>query len=155
MKIIYFGSDHAGYALKEELKYYLEQKKFGIFDVGTFSNKTVDYPDITKGVCDKIAENKNAFGILICGTGIGMTMAANKHPGIRAALCTHEIMAKMARFHNDANILCLGARIIAIDLAKHIVDIFLQTEFETDERHRRRILKMEQLFISHMTDSVS
>lgn len=139
---LYIGCDHAGYQLKEELKKYLGEKGMKAIDLGCFSTESVDYPDISREVCEKVAENNFNMGILICGTGIGMMMSANKRPGIRAAVCTHEEMAKMARMHNDANVLCLGARIIDAALAKKLTDIFLETEFEDDERHKRRIEKM-------------
>jgi ribose 5-phosphate isomerase B len=140
--ILYIGSDHAGYQMKEEIKKYLAGKETKVVDLGCFSNESVDYPDIAREVCEKVAEEKTNLGILICGTGIGMMMAANKRPGIRAAVCTHEEMSKMARLHNDANVLCLGSKIIQADLAKKLTDIFLETEFEDEERHRRRIEKM-------------
>jgi ribose 5-phosphate isomerase B len=141
-KTVYMGSDHAGYDLKNILKKYLTEKGTKVIDLGCFSADSVDYPDIAREVGEKIIEEKNAVGILICGTGIGMMMAANKLFGVRAAACPLEIMAKMARLHNDANILCLGSRIIDEILAEKIVDIFLETEFENEERHKRRIEKM-------------
>jgi len=142
-EIVCIGSDHAGYEMKEELKKHLTQKGVKFLDLGTFSQDSIDYPDIAREVSEKVIEDKKSLGILICGTGIGMMMTANKEPGIRAAVCTHELMAKMARSHNDANILCLGSRIIAVELAKHITDVFLDTEFEDEERHKKRIAKME------------
>lgn len=142
--IIYIGSDHAGYDMKELVKTHLTEKNYKYVDLGAFNNDSTDYPDIAREVIEKVSEEKNALGILICGTGVGMMMSANKRPGIRAAVCTHELMAKMARLHNDANVLCLGSRIIGTELAKHIVDVFLETEFEGEERHKRRIAKMEK-----------
>lgn len=142
--MIYIGSDHAGFEMKDLVKKHLEGRDdIKLVDLGSFSSESVDYPDIAREVCEKIVDFKESLGILICGTGIGMMMAANKRAGIRAAVCTHELMAKMARLHNDANVLCLGSRIIAQDLANHIVDVFLDTTFEGDERHVRRIGKME------------
>lgn len=141
---IYIGSDHAGYEMKEALKKYIGEKAdFKAVDLGAFSQDSLDYPDIAREVCEKIVDEKGSLGILICGTGIGMMMSANKREGIRAAVCTVELMAKMARMHNDANVLCLGSRIIGMDLAKNIVDTFLTTSFENEERHVRRIAKME------------
>jgi len=141
---LYIGSDHAGFEMKEMLKKYIAEKpEFKLIDLGAFSQDSIDYPDIAREVCEKIVDEKGSLGILICGTGIGMMMTANKREGIRAAVCTVELMAKMARLHNDANVLCLGSRIIGADLAKHIVDTFLTTKFEDDERHVRRIGKME------------
>jgi ribose 5-phosphate isomerase B len=139
---VYIGSDHAGFDLKQELKKYISEKGYKTHDLGCFSNESVDYPDVAGEVCAKVVKEKHAMGILICGTGIGMMMAANKKAGIRAADCTHQLMAKMARLHNDANVLTLGSRIIGVDLAKHIVDSFLETKFEGEERHVRRIKKM-------------
>lgn len=139
---LYIGCDHAGYQLKEELKKHLTEKGMKAIDLGCFSTESVDYPDIAREVCEKVAEDKNNLGILICGTGIGMMMSANKRPGIRAAVCTHELMATMARTHNDANVLCLGSKIVQPDVANKLADIFLETEFEDEERHRRRIEKM-------------
>lgn len=141
---IYIGSDHAGYEMKEAMKKYIGEKpEFKVVDLGAFSQDSIDYPDIAREVCEKIVDEKGSLGILICGTGIGMMMSANKRAGIRAAVCTVELMAKMARLHNDANVLCLGSRVIGMDLAKNIVDTFLTTKFEGDERHVRRIGKME------------
>jgi len=142
-KNLYIGSDHAGYDLKENLKKHLTAKGVKFVDLGTFSGDAVDYPDIAREVCEKVIEEKDSLGILICGTGIGMMMSANKYKGIRAAVCTHEMMAKMARAHNNANVLCLGSRVIGAELAKHILDVFLATEYEGEERHERRIKKME------------
>jgi|WetSurMetagenome_2_1015567.scaffolds.fasta_scaffold259671_2 ribose 5-phosphate isomerase B len=142
-EIVYIGCDHAGFEMKEGLKKHLVEQGVKFLDLGTFSQDSIDYPDIAREVSEKVVEEKNALGILICGTGIGMMMSANKLKGVRAAVCTHELMAKMARSHNDANILCLGSRIIGLELAKHITDVFLETEFEDEERHNRRIAKME------------
>lgn len=143
-RTIYIGSDHAGYEMKESLKKYMTQKGVKFLDLGVFSNDSVDYPDIAREVCEKVIDEKNSLGVLICGTGVGMMMTANKRAGIRAADCTHELMAKMARLHNDANVLCLGSRIIGSELAKHILDVFVETEFEGEERHKRRLEKMAQ-----------
>lgn len=141
---IFIGSDHAGFDLKALIKKHLEGRTdLKVLDLGCFSTDTVDYPDIAREVCEKVVDEKGSLGILICGTGIGMMMTANKRTGIRAAVCTHELMAKMARLHNDANVLCLGSRIIAADLANTIMDVFVDTTFEGDERHVRRIGKME------------
>ena len=141
---IYIGSDHAGFDLKALLKKHLEERAdLKVLDLGCFSTESVDYPDISREVCEKVVDSKNSLGILICGTGIGMMMSANKRTGIRAAVCTHELMAKMARLHNDANVLCLGSRITGSDLAKTITDVFVDTQFEGEERHVRRIGKME------------
>lgn len=143
-KKIYIGSDHAGFELKQDIKTYLEMMSLDIEDVGVFSAKTTDYPDIAKIAAKKIQRGHNVVGILICGTGIGMSMAANRFKGVRAAECTSEIMAEFSRRHNDANILCLGSRILNQVLAKQIVKRFLETEFEAEDRHKRRIRKMDK-----------
>jgi ribose 5-phosphate isomerase B len=144
MPTVYIGSDHAGFDLKALVKKHLDDRgTLKVVDLGCFSTESVDYPDIAREVCEKVVDMKGALGILICGTGIGMMMSANKRPGIRAAACTHELMAKMARLHNDANVLCLGARITGADLATTIADVFIDTKFESEERHVRRIGKME------------
>ena len=137
MKIA-IGSDHAGYDLKEEIKKYLEDKGFAVLDKGTNSKESVDYPVFGESVAETVAKGEADRGIVICGTGIGISISANKVKGIRAALCTNEYMAKMARKHNDANVLALGARVLGVDLALSIVDAFLNTEFEGG-RHERRV----------------
>lgn len=143
IKIIYLASDHAGFNLKEKIKDYLSDKDFEIKDLGTNNTDSVDYPDYAFKLSEKVAGDKNSLGILICGTGIGMSMAANKVKGIRAAHCTLEIEAEMTRKHNNANVLCLGERIIDYDLAVKIVDSFLESEFE-EGRHGRRVEKIEK-----------
>ncbi|MBI5152083.1 ribose 5-phosphate isomerase B [Candidatus Peregrinibacteria bacterium] len=143
-KKIYIGSDHAGFELKQDIKTYLETMSLDIEDVGIFSPKTTDYPDIAKIVAKKIQRGHGVVGILICGTGIGMSMAANRFKGVRGAGCTSEIMAEFSRKHNDANILCLGSRILNQVLAKQIIKRFLETEFEAEDRHKRRIKKMDR-----------
>jgi ribose 5-phosphate isomerase B len=143
-KIVYIGSDHAGFDLKEILRKYIADEGHEVFDVGCFSTESVDYPDVAKEVCEKVVKDAGSFGVLICGTGTGMALASNKKAGIRAAVCTNHVMAEMARLHNDANILCLGSRIIDTDLAQDMVDTFLETEFSGDERHERRIKKIAE-----------
>lgn len=140
---IYLGSDHGGFNLKECLQKYLQEQQYDVVDLGVFNGDTADYPDIAREVCEKVLENHGALGILICGTGIGIQMTACKIKGIRAALCTNEYMAEMARRHNDANVLCLGGRVIGDDLAKNIVKTFLANEFDKEERHVRRVGKIE------------
>ncbi|KKP40535.1 MAG: ribose 5-phosphate isomerase B, ribose 5-phosphate isomerase B [Candidatus Peregrinibacteria bacterium GW2011_GWF2_33_10] len=140
---IYIGSDQGAFELKEVLKKYLEGKNYEVADEGCYSLDSVDYPDIAKKVALKINSNPQAKGILMCGTGIGISISANKVPGIRAALCTDEYMARMAREHNDAQILCMGGRVVGTDLAKSIADVFLHTDFSNLDRHKRRIEKME------------
>ncbi len=139
--MIFLGSDHGGYALKEEVKCYLTQNGVEVKDFGTHSPDSVDYPDYAIPVAHAVLENPGSFGILICGTGIGMSIAANKVKGIRAALCGDTFSARMTRAHNDAQILCMGGRVTGVGLALDIVDAFLGGSFEGD-RHRRRVDKI-------------
>lgn len=141
---LYIGSDHAGYSMKNSLKEYLGGKGHDVVDLGAFSEDSVDYPDIAREVCEKVLENPGAFGVLICGTGIGMQMTANKLRGIRATVATSENMAEMARRHNDANVITLGGRTTDLELVKKIVDKFLATSFENEERHVRRVKKIDE-----------
>lgn len=138
---IALGCDHGGLELKKELLPLLERAGHGIVDFGTFTEDSVDYPDFADQVCAALKENRCARGILICGTGIGMSIAANRHRHIRAALCHEAFTARMSREHNDANILCLGARVLGIAIALDIVRVWLETEF-AGGRHLRRINKM-------------
>lgn len=141
---VYIGSDHAGFQLKDIIKSFLQQNmEAEIVDLGAFSEESVDYPDFAREVVEKVVENQGSYGILICGTGIGMCMAANRYRNIRAVDATSEHMAEMSRRHNDANILCLGGRMIEPELAKQIAKTFLTTPFDGEERHKRRILKLE------------
>lgn len=142
---VYIGSDHAGYNLKEELKKFLTEKKVSFVDLGSFSTESVDYPDIAREVSEKVTEEKGSFGVLACGTGTGMAMAANKSEGIRAANCVNELQARLARMHNDANVICLGGRVIGTELAKSILEAFLNTPFSREERHERRVKKIEKV----------
>lgn len=144
MNKIIIGSDHAGFKLKEKIKTYLKQLKYDAEDLGTYSNETVDYPLIGEKVAKKLVETKS-IGILICGTGIGMSMVANKIKGMRAALCYDEFTAKVAREHNNANILCFGARTKSAKNYKKIIKTFLGTPFSKEERHRRRVKQMDAL----------
>ena len=136
MRTIVFGSDHAGFGLKNILMEHLKDRCQAV-DVGTHSLDSCDYPLIAGSLAREVL-NRQALGILICGSGIGVSMAANRFSGIRAALCTNEYMARMSRMHNDANVLCMGERIIGVDLAKAIADAFLATGFEGG-RHQRRV----------------
>ena len=133
------GCDHGGYELKQEMIQHLQSKGYEINDVGCDSPTSCDYPVYAKKVTELIRSGEAELGILICGTGIGMSMAANKEPGIRAALCHDVFSAKATREHNDANILCMGARVVGPGLALMIADTFLTTPFSNDERHKRRI----------------
>lgn len=137
MKIA-FGCDHGGYDLKGEIVTFLESLGHEIVDFGTVSNNSVDYPDFAKQVCAAVEKKECTCGILVCGTGIGMSMAANRNPAIRAALCHELYTAKMSREHNNANILCLGARVIGPGIALEIVRTWVETEF-AGGRHQRRI----------------
>lgn len=136
MPTVHIASDHAGYELKEWLGKKLSEN-YKIIDHGAYSKESCDYPLIANTACAAIVAD-NAKGILICGTGIGMSMVANRNPHIRAALCANEISARLARRHNDANILCLGARLTGEELAYAITEAFLGSEFEGG-RHQRRI----------------
>ena len=144
MKII-IGSDHGGFKLKQTIKEYIEKLGYDVKDVGTDSSESVDYPIYAKRVAEQVAKDKNKLGILVCGTGLGMCMAANKVKGIRAALCYNESSAKLAKEHNNANILCLGGRELKEELAKKITKTFLETPFSDEERHKRRIKEIADL----------
>jgi len=133
---IYLAADHGGLGLKEILKVYLDEHD--VVDLGTHSAEPVNYPDYAGKMADTLLQDPDALGILVCGTGLGMTMVANRHKHIRAARCTTGLDAQLARQHNNANVLCLGGRIVGIDLAKHIVDAFLSSSFEGG-RHQIRI----------------
>lgn len=139
------GADHAGYALKEEIKKFLEQLSVKYKDYGTNSPDSVDYPDIAVRVAEAVSNSEFEQGILICTTGIGMSVVANKIPGIRAALCTSVPIAKLSREHNNANILTIGSRYIEFEEAKKIVKTFLDTKFEAGGRHERRVKKIHDL----------
>ena len=135
------ASDHAGYDLKEQIKFYLESNNFKVKDLGSFNNDSVDYPDYGKLLGKVIKNNNNTLGIAICGSGIGMSIALNRISGVRAALCHNIEVAKLARNHNDANVLVLGGRFINLDESIKIVDIFSKESFEGG-RHKRRVDKL-------------
>jgi len=138
------GSDHAGFEYKEMIKKYLEEKGFEVLDMGTYSNERTDYPIYAEKVAKAVSNGEADRGILICGTGIGMSITANKIKGIRAALCPNDFMAKMARKHNNANILCLGQRVVGTDHALSIVDTFFSTDFEGG-RHQNRLVLISEI----------
>ena len=140
MKIA-IGSDHGGIHLKETLKQHLEERKIDFEDVGTYTEDSCDYPDFALKVCEKIIDGSAERGILVCGTGIGMSLAANKVKGIRAALCGDVFSATMSREHNNANVLCLGERVLGPGLATMVLDAWLDTEF-AGGRHQRRVDKI-------------
>ena len=143
--MIALGSDHAGFEYKERLKKYLDENGKSFKDFGAFSPDSVDYPDVAHVVSEAVANGECESGILICGTGIGMSIAANKHKGIRAAVCESPASAKLSREHNNANILCVGARISPWEVAIDIVKTFLSTPFSNGERHICRIQKIHSL----------
>lgn len=137
------GCDQGGFELKKIIMKHLDERGIEYKDYGCYSTDSVDYPEYGKKVAHAVADKEAEFGILICGTGIGISIAANKVKGIRAALCTDCFMAEATRLHNDANILALGGRVIGPGLAVKIVDTFLDTEFSNEERHVRRIGMLE------------
>ena len=137
-KKITIGSDHAGYALKIKIIGHLKELGWEVIDVGTDSEASCDYPVFADAVCKNVQNGTTKLGILICGTGIGMSMAANKHRGIRAAACSDVFSARLTRAHNDANILCFGERVVGYGVACDLVDAFLSTEFEGG-KHQRRV----------------
>lgn len=142
--MIAIGSDHGGFQLKQEIIKHLTEKNIPFKDYGTYTEESCDYPDIAETVCAAINEGICEKGILICGTGIGISMAANKIHGIRAALCHDYFSAKYTRLHNDSNIIAFGGRVIGAGLANELVDVFLSTEFEGG-RHATRVNKMMAL----------
>ena len=141
MKKIFISSDHAGYKLKEFIKEYFDKKKITYNDLGPNNQNRVDYPDYAHKVAKKVKINKNHVGILVCGSGMGMNMAANKHKNIRAAQCFNLKSSKLSRLHNDANIITLGSRLLSKNNALKCVSIFLSTKFEGG-RHLKRIKKI-------------
>ncbi|HEX5747730.1 MAG TPA: ribose 5-phosphate isomerase B [Archangium sp.] len=142
MKII-IASDHAGLELRRELVSALQELRAEVHDVGPTTTASVDYPDFAKTVCKAVAAGEYQYGVLVCGTGIGMSITANKYRGIRAALCTSEFEARMTRAHNDANVLCLGQRVVGVGLARSIVEAFVATPFEGG-RHQKRLDKIRE-----------
>ena len=141
MKKIFISSDHAGFRLKEDIKKHLKSKKFSFKDLGPMNDDRVDYPDYAHKLAKKVKVSKNNVGILVCGSGTGMNIAANKHKKIRAAQCFSAKSTKLSRLHNDANIITLGSRVLSKKNALNLVGIFLNTKFEGG-RHSRRIKKI-------------
>ena len=135
---ITIGSDHAGYELKLKVIEHLKERGIETIDVGTYSTDSCDYPDFAHAVCKNVQDGVTELGILVCGTGIGMSMAANKHKGIRAAACSDTFSARLTRMHNDANVLCFGERVVGMGLACDLVDNFIDAEFEGG-KHARRV----------------
>lgn len=141
--MIALGSDQGGFELKQEIIKHLQERGLEFKDFGSYDTKSVDYPEYAKKVCKAINAGECEKGILVCGTGIGISITANKIKGIRAALCTDCFMAEATRLHNDANVLALGGRVVGAGLALKIVDTFLDTPFSNEERHIRRINAIE------------
>jgi ribose 5-phosphate isomerase B len=139
---IAIGSDHAGFDLKEALEKALSEQGYDVADQGTHDLSSTDYPDYAHPVARAVVEGQADLGVLVCGTGIGMAMAANRHRGVRAAVCSEPFSARMARAHNDANVLCIGARVVGPGLALEMLEAFLGTDFEGG-RHNRRVGKIE------------
>lgn len=138
MNKMIIGCDHGGFELKNEIIAHLEKKGIQVTDVGTYSTDSCNYPDYARAVCQRIQSGEFELGILVCGTGIGISMAANKHNGIRAACCSDTFSARMTRMHNDANVLCMGGRVVGPGLACDMVDLFIETKFEGG-RHQARV----------------
>lgn len=141
--MIALGSDHGGYGLKCQIAEYLKEKGIAYKDFGCYDEKSCDYPEFGKAAARAVAGGECDRGIVICTTGIGISIAANKVPGIRCAVCTDAYLAKMTRLHNDANMLALGGGFVGKNLALEIVEVFLNTEFSKEEKHIRRIGKLE------------
>lgn len=148
MKIA-IGCDHGGYILKDEILNYLHKNGYEVIDFGTNSDQAVDYADYGEAVASSVASGQADFGIVMCGTGIGISISANKVPGIRCALLSDVFSAKATRLHNDANMVAMGGRVIGAGLALEILDAFLHTSFSGDERHVRRILKINEIEKKH------
>lgn len=144
---ILLGADHAGFALRRILASHLIAQGYAVSEMGATSESAYDYPDVAQELSKRIQRSDGAFGVLICGTGIGMAMTANKFVGIRAAVCWNEESARLSREHNHANILCLGARLISPDLAIKILDTFLSTSPSEEPRHVRRVEKINMIDI--------
>ena len=142
VKTVALASDHAGYQLKDELKEFLAKGGYEVLDLGTNGPESVDYPDFGDAIAAAIRDGRAERGVLICGTGIGISIAANRHREVRAALCSEPTSARLAREHNDANVLALGARVVGPEIAKDCVTAFLGTAFEGGERHTRRVGKL-------------
>ncbi|PWC50557.1 ribose 5-phosphate isomerase B [Azospirillum sp. TSA6c] len=142
VRTVALASDHAGYELKAQIARQLEGAGYTVLDLGTDGPASVDYPDFAAALAAAVTDGRAQRGVLVCGSGIGISIAANRHPGIRAALVHDVTTARMSREHNDANVIALGARIVGPEIAKDCVEIFLKTDFEGGERHSRRIAKM-------------
>jgi ribose 5-phosphate isomerase B len=142
VKTIALACDHAGTQMKAELKDTLSARGYEVLDLGTNGSESVDYPDFADAMAAAIGEGRAQRGVLICGTGVGISIAANRHRAVRAALCTDPTTARLSREHNDANVLALGARVIGIEIAKDCLATFLDTPYAGGERHARRVAKL-------------
>lgn len=144
VKKIIIGSDHAGLRLKNKISEHLNELGITVCNVGTYTPDSCNYPDYASALCKKLQEGEGELGILICGTGIGMSMAANKHKGIRAACCSDTFSARMTRMHNNANVLCMGERVVGEGLALDLVDIFISTDY-LGGRHEARVKMLDDI----------
>ena len=140
-RVVAIASDHAGYEMKTALKEEISSLGYGVLDLGTDSPDSVDYPDFAHALAEAVTQGKAGQGVVVCGSGIGVSITANRHPGIRAALCHNAETARLSRQHNNANVLAMGERIIGVDVARECLRAFLETEFEGG-RHARRVAKM-------------
>ncbi len=145
MKKIAIGCDHAGFVIKNQIIEHIKSRGYECVDVGTYSTDSCHYPVYAEAVCNRILEGECSLGILICGTGVGMSMAANKHNGIRAACCSDTFSARLTRAHNDANVLCFGERVVGIGLAKALVDAFLDAEYLNSGNHVTRVAMLSEI----------
>ena len=144
MKIV-IGSDHGGFELKDYLAKYIEERDYELEDIGTFGTESTDYPDYAKKACKMVLEGDADCAVLVCGSGIGMSIAANRYRGIRAALVSEPLSAELSRKHNNSNVLCLGGRLIGREMAVEILEVFLNTSFEGG-RHEKRLEKIDEGF---------
>lgn len=144
MKIV-LGCDHAGYNMKDAVKKHIESKGYEVVEVGTFSSDSCHYPKFASAACKKILDGECELGVLICGTGIGMSIAANKHNGIRAACCSDVFSARLTREHNDSNVLCFGERVIGIGTALDLVDAFLDAKYLNNGNHVTRVAMLADI----------
>ena len=145
MKKIVIGCDHAGFNIKNAVKAHIEKKGYEVVDVGTYSSDSCHYPVYASAACEKILSGECELGILICGTGIGMSIAANKHNGIRAACCSDTFSARLTREHNNANMLCFGERVVGVGLATDLVDAFLDAEYSNEGNHPIRVAMLTDI----------
>ena len=145
MKKIVIGCDHAGFNIKNAIKTHIIEKGYEVVDVGTYSADSCHYPVYASAACEKILSGECELGILICGTGIGMSIAANKHNGIRAACCSDTFSARLTREHNNANMLCFGERVVGVGLATDLVDAFLDAEYSNEGNHPIRVAMLTDI----------